>query len=115
MRILIAYKVAKDILQDILDDNIIYRPDLQIKGSHFIGKTLTEVKPDVLIVQELPEEQAIRSWESAMPTTERFIVQKVNSLQAGDARQFWFAGVRVFASVPNEPKINESISKRSNP
>lgn len=102
MRILIAYKVAEDIIQDILDDNIIYRPDLHSKGSRFIGKTLIELKPDVLIVQELPEEQAIRSWESAMPDKERFIVQKVNSLQAEDAPQFWFAGVRVFPSVPND-------------
>ncbi len=113
MRILIAYKVAEDILRDILDDNIIYRPDLQIKGSRFIGKTLIELKPDVLIVQELPEEQAIRSWESAMPTTERFIVLHVNSLQAGDARQFWFAGVRVFPCVPNDPKIHDDIQPLS--
>ncbi len=112
MRILIAYPVAEDILQAILDDNIIYRPDLQTKGSHFVGKALTELKPDVLIVQELPSQQAIRSWESAMPTTERFIVQKLNSQQASNV-QFWFAGVPVFPSVPNERSIHDNIQPLS--
>lgn len=101
MRILIAYKVAEDILQDILNDNIIYRPDLHSLGSRFVGFALTELKPDVLITQELPDEQAVRSWESAMPESTRFIVLHVNSQQALEARQFWFAGVPVFPT-PND-------------
>jgi len=102
MRILIAYPVAEDVLLAILNDNVIYRPDLQTKGSRFVGKALTELRPDVLIAQDLPDEQAVRSWESATPESARFIVQKVNSQPAGEARQFWFAGVPVFPTVPDD-------------
>lgn len=112
MRILIAYPVPEDILLAILADNIIYRPDLQTKGSRFVGKALTELKPDVLIVQELPSEQAIRNWESAMPDSARFIVQEVNKNQAGNAPQFWFAGVPVFPTVPHA-QIHDDIQSLS--
>ena len=102
MRILISYPVAEDVLRAILNDNVIYRPDLQSKGSRFLSKALTELRPDVLVTQELPDEQAVRSWVFATPESAQFIVQKGNSQQAGEDRPFWFAGVSVFTTVPDD-------------
>ncbi len=102
MRILITYPVDENVLLAILNDNVIYRPDLQTKGSRFVAKALTELRPDVLIAQELPDRQAVQSWVSATPKSARFIVQKGNIYQDGNAQQSWFAGVPVFTTVLNE-------------
>lgn len=102
MRILITYPVAEDVLLGILNDNIIYRPDLQTKGNRFVTKALTELRPDVLIAQKLPDEQVVKSWVLATPDSARFIVQKGNSQYAGEAQHFSFAGVPVFTTVPDD-------------
>ncbi|MCP2729959.1 hypothetical protein [Limnofasciculus baicalensis] len=112
MRILIAYPVDEDVLLAILNDNVIYRPDLQTKGSRFVTKALTELRPDVLIAQELPDEQAVQSWVSATPKSARFIVQKGNIHQDGEARQSWFAGVPVFTTALND-RIHPDIQPLS--
>jgi len=66
MKILAACSFDSAVLPSILADNIIYRPDLARKGKRFLSHALLLLQPDVLVVDELPDEDVLASWKIAM-------------------------------------------------
>lgn len=74
MRILVDFKISKDIETLMLGSNVFYRPDLGIKSSRYYSATLQSDVPDVLITRSLPPVDVIEQWRNSSPLRQRVII-----------------------------------------
>jgi glycine/D-amino acid oxidase-like deaminating enzyme len=65
MRILLTTRLTPELEAFLLGDNVVYRPDLAIKGNHLLENALLHLRPDVLVAPEVPGEDVLRAWRAA--------------------------------------------------
>jgi len=63
MKLLIVDQLNHSLLDSILGNNIIYRPDLRKKTSGLLSHALTEGRVDAVISRSLPPAEVLRKWE----------------------------------------------------
>lgn len=67
MRILIDFRLEKDLEALLIGNNVLYRPDIEIKGNRCRSSVLQLHAPDVLITRVLPQVEAVEQWRHAAP------------------------------------------------
>lgn len=66
MKIAIGFRLRPGLEALLVDDNVLYRPDLTAKGEHALRALLTTWPPDVFIARALPGGAVLRSWRAAL-------------------------------------------------
>jgi D-amino-acid dehydrogenase len=66
MNILIARQLPENLETLLVNDNIIYRPDLAIKNQECLRTALIRNVPDALITNEIPAHSTLCGWRQAM-------------------------------------------------
>jgi glycine/D-amino acid oxidase-like deaminating enzyme len=64
VKILINFRLAGELESILLDQNIIYRPDLQVKSSNALNVSLALSRPDVIIVRSIPAPEVLKNWRT---------------------------------------------------
>src|SRR6266536_3680593 len=59
---------------EILADNVLYRPGLEHQGSQALARALTALRPDVLLVRSHLEPRAAQAWRTAAPGAPRLVI-----------------------------------------
>lgn len=75
MRVLLAYRVPVFVEAAVLGDNVDYRPDLEHKGRRDLRSALTSLRPDALVVRELPDPELLEEWQAALGGGSPFVVE----------------------------------------
>jgi len=74
MLILLSYAVPQETQDEILADNVLYRPGLEHQGSQALARALTALRPDVLLVRSHLEPRAAQAWRTAAPGAPRLVI-----------------------------------------
>ncbi len=77
MKLAITLRLTAELEAVLLDDNVAYRPDLAIKGSHATRSMLAAWQPDVLITAAMPDRETIAAWRAAIAAERRLTVIEV--------------------------------------
>lgn len=65
MRILVSFKLPDHLSATLVGNNVVYRPDLEIKADHELGRALRTAAPDILITRKLPSSSEVKRWSAA--------------------------------------------------
>ncbi len=62
MRILVSFKLSDYLAGLLVGDNVVYRPDLESKADHELGRALRAAIPDILMTRKIPNSDQVRAW-----------------------------------------------------
>jgi len=87
MKLAVTLRLTAELEAVLLDDNVAYRPDLAIKGSHAMRSMLASWRPDVLITASMPDLETIAAWRAAVSAEHRLtVIEVVETRPAATAR-----------------------------
>jgi glycine/D-amino acid oxidase-like deaminating enzyme len=66
MLVLLAYRVPVAVEAAVLADNVVYRPDLELKPLEDLRHALVNLKPEALLVRALPDRDVLDDWCAAL-------------------------------------------------
>ena len=79
MRIFVDFQIENDLKSQLISDNVIYRPDIELKSARYLQRALFLTLPDVLITRTLPDEETVSRWRQELPNHLIFIICIGNS------------------------------------
>ena len=74
MHLLCCVRLPDSTERRCLDDNIVYRPDLETKPNNALAKTLTQWSPDVVLCRRPPETEVLRQWAEVAEGAPRCLI-----------------------------------------
>lgn len=103
MRILVDFRLAKDLEALLIGNNVCYRPDLEIKGNRFRASALQLHVPDVLITRALPQVEVIEQWRHATPYQSLAVILIAPSSESPASYPEILAGVALYCVQGDQP------------
>jgi glycine/D-amino acid oxidase-like deaminating enzyme len=116
MRIAIAFRLPPELEVLLVDDNVLYRPDLQIKGPHAMQAMLSTGQPDVLILRSLPNTDVLAAWRAAISKDRPLGIIQLAEGSANLARQEMPNGIelhQIDISTTLQPEIDALLLAES--
>lgn len=107
MRILVSFKLPDHLSGTLVGNNVIYRPDLEIKADREVGRALQAAAPDILITRKLPSSIEIKRWHVARGRPQGIVL-----ISHKDHEVAVISGVRVWVIADNGPIAPELAAFR---
>ncbi|WP_172597665.1 NAD(P)/FAD-dependent oxidoreductase [Sulfuriflexus mobilis] len=85
MRIFVDFQIEKGLEPQLISDNVIYRPDIEIKSSKYLERALFLTCPDVLITRTIPNHDVVSRWKRESTGNNIFIVYIGNDQKSNDS------------------------------